>query len=757
VLVSTYTSGYRVNPSIAATGSGEFIVVWQDTRPAVDGTHVFGQRLDQDGALVGTEFQIDASGSAAARSPSIVASGDGAFAVVWRSNPGDDERARVLGQRIADDGAAIGTEFQVNTARTLDGDYYLSDARTAPAEGLDGGFVVVWSSGTEENSYPNFGPTSEVYVQTFTAEAQPFNQNDIVSEPGGADEVRAEIVPDVASLGDAGFVVVWAKGYFNGIGGVFDTFARRLHPSGQPTGTEIAVGDAGGTGPHVATRHPAGFTVVWSTAGFTDVIPGYGGALVMRTFDAFSQPLGDALTISSPATGLDPRGDPLRPDAGLRGSAAVSSATGEFVVAWTSGGSYSSEYYGGSSDGDRTGIFARPFARDDSPTGRELQVNAVGQHDQQRPSVAFADSDTLAVVWQANEDEDFEADLIRARIFDLITPACGDGDEDGESDASDALFTLQAAVGSRSCAACLCDVNSSAALTAADALIVLRAAVGTPSPFTCPACSPASVKFSIDSNAPCYGTHIEIPAEAIPDSGVFDQGCIADPALALLGCTSAFASTGNGVTFDARGCVLDPAGLFSCEVSEGEAAAIAEASVTTCGCGCADTCPAAPVLCAATDTEPACAAPLALVSSAPKPVAQSVSFSSVTTVQETVTSSTTCGTCCDYYDDANFTLASDAVITELVLRFPSGRDSSCSEDVSCGFDPAIEGPSYERFLDDGDTIEVCISDSEGFAGPASLGQCNVLTGFIQEGPAEVIRALDAELKPIVPLPAVSVE
>jgi hypothetical protein len=259
------------------------------------------------------------------------------------------------------------------------------------------------------------------------------------------------------------------------------------------------------------------------------------------------------------------------------------------------------------------------------------------------------------------------------------------------------------------------------------------------------------VKFSIDANVPCYGAHIEIPAEGNPE-------CIADPQLALLGCTSVFSSSGGGeVTFDARGCFLDPADLFSCNVTASEAAAMAEASATACGCGCADTCPTTPLLCADTETGPACATAPVLPTSAAKPAVHTMSFSSVTTAQETTTSSTTCGTCCDFTDDANFTLESAAVISELVLRFPSGRDPSCSEDVSCGFDPAIEGPSYERFLDDGDTVEVCISDAEGFAGPASLGECSVLTGFITEGAAEVIRALDADLKPIVPLPAVSVD
>ena len=54
--------------------------------------------------------------------------------------------------------------------------------------------------------------------------------------------------------------------------------------------------------------------------------------------------------------------------------------------------------------------------------------------------------------------------------------------------ATDALFVLQAAVGSQMCAPCVCDVNNSAGTTSTDALIVLQASVGQPVSFTCPPC-----------------------------------------------------------------------------------------------------------------------------------------------------------------------------------------------------------------------------------------------------------------------------
>lgn len=56
--------------------------------------------------------------------------------------------------------------------------------------------------------------------------------------------------------------------------------------------------------------------------------------------------------------------------------------------------------------------------------------------------------------------------------------------------ATDALATLQAAVGIVECALCVCDVDNSASVSATDALAIIRAAVGQPVPLVCPACVP---------------------------------------------------------------------------------------------------------------------------------------------------------------------------------------------------------------------------------------------------------------------------
>jgi hypothetical protein len=54
--------------------------------------------------------------------------------------------------------------------------------------------------------------------------------------------------------------------------------------------------------------------------------------------------------------------------------------------------------------------------------------------------------------------------------------------------ASDALYVLRTAVGSATCALCLCDVDGNLNVTAVDALVTLKTAVGQSTVLNCPAC-----------------------------------------------------------------------------------------------------------------------------------------------------------------------------------------------------------------------------------------------------------------------------
>jgi hypothetical protein len=65
----------------------------------------------------------------------------------------------------------------------------------------------------------------------------------------------------------------------------------------------------------------------------------------------------------------------------------------------------------------------------------------------------------------------------------------GDLDGDGEVSASDALDGARAAVGSGTCAPCVCDLNGDGRVTIVDALIVLKLATGQTPEINPPACA----------------------------------------------------------------------------------------------------------------------------------------------------------------------------------------------------------------------------------------------------------------------------
>jgi hypothetical protein len=65
---------------------------------------------------------------------------------------------------------------------------------------------------------------------------------------------------------------------------------------------------------------------------------------------------------------------------------------------------------------------------------------------------------------------------------------CGDFDNNGKIQTSDALNVLKAAVGQKACLLCLCDLDGSGSLGASDSLVTLKAAVGSNVQLKCPIC-----------------------------------------------------------------------------------------------------------------------------------------------------------------------------------------------------------------------------------------------------------------------------
>ena len=108
--------------------------------------------------------------------------------------------------------------------------------------------------------------------------------------------------------------------------------------------------------------------------------------------------------------------------------------------------------------------------------------------------------------------------LLQAGVVPAVADLgdCGQPASAGQSPvASDALFTLRAAVGTQTCQLCVCDLNNDGSLTASDALINLAAAVGQPIPLNCPPCGGQSCE---ESQTPTCGGSCAEGLTCAPDA-----------------------------------------------------------------------------------------------------------------------------------------------------------------------------------------------------------------------------------------------
>jgi hypothetical protein len=147
--VETYTTGFQGFPSVAADASGDFVVVWHSDGQDGSDLGVFGQRYSSAGSPLGPEFRVNTYTTGLQGFPAVIVDGGGNFAVVWAAQDGSG--GGIFGQRFDNAGTPVGSEFRVNTHTT--------DAQAAASIAAIGGgtFVVAWqSSGQDGSAYGVF-------------------------------------------------------------------------------------------------------------------------------------------------------------------------------------------------------------------------------------------------------------------------------------------------------------------------------------------------------------------------------------------------------------------------------------------------------------------------------------------------------------------------------------------------------------------------------------------------------------------------
>ena len=144
--INSYTTGHQQSPAVAVDGSGTFTVVWESTGQDGSAGGVFGRRFSSVGVPLGGEFRVNTTTLNTQGAPSIAASASGDFVVVWEGFGQDGSDGAIVGRRFHSAGSPAGSEFLVNT--------FTTGWQQDPSVASDGSgdFVVVWSSMDQDGS-----------------------------------------------------------------------------------------------------------------------------------------------------------------------------------------------------------------------------------------------------------------------------------------------------------------------------------------------------------------------------------------------------------------------------------------------------------------------------------------------------------------------------------------------------------------------------------------------------------------------------
>jgi len=140
IQVNLVTANVQSDPSVIALQSGGFAVAYRSR--FLDGSDyaVATRWFDQNGVEALTETVIATTVLGAQTQPEMVQLASGDVIFVWQSMDQDGSGAGIFARAVSADGAVWGSEFQVNT--TIEGDQVTPTVLSLP----DGGYTVIWRS-----------------------------------------------------------------------------------------------------------------------------------------------------------------------------------------------------------------------------------------------------------------------------------------------------------------------------------------------------------------------------------------------------------------------------------------------------------------------------------------------------------------------------------------------------------------------------------------------------------------------------------
>jgi hypothetical protein len=363
--INVYTTSNQVSPSVAAGGTGNFVVVWRSN--GQDGSYyaAIGRRYDASGAPIGGEFQANTYTTGRQTLPVVASDSTGRFVVSWMSPFQDGDGYGVFAQRYDATGARLGGEFLVNTYTTS------HQAIQSMAMRSNGDFILVWRDASKDGS--GDGVIGQRFSSAGARQGGEFQVNSYTTS--------SQTRPSIAMDPNGNFVVVWqSDGQDGDSTGIF---GRRFNSVGAAQGADFQVNSYATSYQaysNVGVDGTGNFVVVWQS--FRETGGGYG--VFGRRFNASAVPQGAEFHVNVYTTGAQqhPR--------------VAVDAAGTFTVVWE----------GDTQDGSAQGVFGRVFSAAGAAQGGEFLINSYTTGGQYQPSIASNGDRTSLVAWQNQSPQD---------------------------------------------------------------------------------------------------------------------------------------------------------------------------------------------------------------------------------------------------------------------------------------------------------------------------------------------------------------
>ncbi|MBN2366949.1 MAG: Ig-like domain-containing protein [Calditrichaeota bacterium] len=349
--------------SLASDGSGNFVVVWADTRNGL--REIYAQRFSSDGSAIGPNFRVNDDQNSRKSSADVAMDDQGNFIIIWCSN------LNIYAQRYSMYGQPLGKNFKVNQ------DFgYWSQGSAKISTDTNGNFIIAWQAWSDPVSDKYF-----IYAQRFTGDGMPLGNNFKVSD----DTVSGRRWnPHISMDPQGNFVITWQDER----NGDWDIYAQRFTDDGSPRGPNFRVNDDPGTenqyGGTISNDAQGNFIICWKDHRNATMVE---SDIYAQRYSSDGIPIGPNFNIN------DDLGTAMH-----SGASVSMNQSGQFAVTWL-------DPEIGNIKNDN--IVVRIFDNNVNPLGSPFTVNDVsGDYLESASRISLNDDNSLVLCWTDTRNVD---------------------------------------------------------------------------------------------------------------------------------------------------------------------------------------------------------------------------------------------------------------------------------------------------------------------------------------------------------------